>query len=123
MILVTDRGTIGTTVLVPKHFENWAVSQNVLKIEAINDSIAGYLYVFLNSDYGKVTIKRETYGSVVDMIDDRSIGNVKIPILKNEALLKKINDLALQANNLRYEAFCLEKEAINVMNKEVIYAK
>lgn len=123
MILVTDRGTVGTIALVPKHFENWAVSQNVLKVEAANESIAGYLYVFLNSEYGKILVKRETYGSVVDMIDDKNLGNVDIPILKNEEKQNEINDIALKANKLRYEAYELEQEALKIMNKEVIYAK
>ena len=123
MILVTDRGTIGTVAMVPKNFENWAVSQNVLKIETTNNEIAGYLYVFLNSEYGKILIRRETYGSVVDMIDDKSLGNVNIPILKDNQKQKIINDLALKANKLRYEAYELEQEALKIMNKEVIYAK
>ena len=49
MILVTDRGTIGKVALVPKHWENYAVSQNVLKIIPA-DNIAGYLYIYLNSE-------------------------------------------------------------------------
>ncbi len=123
MILVTDRGTIGTVAMVPKNFENWAVSQNVLKLEAYNNDIAGYLYVFLNTEYGRALIKRETYGSVVDMIDDKSLGNINIPMLRDEKKQKSINNMALKANKLRYEAYCLEQEAIKIMNKEVIYAK
>ena len=123
MILVTDRGTIGTIALVPKNFENWAVSQNVLKVEASNIDIAGYLYIYLNTEYGNALIKRETYGSVVDMIDDKSLGNINIPILKDEKKQRDINNMALSANRLRYEAYCLEQEAIKIMNKEVIYAK
>lgn len=123
MILVTDRGTIGTIAMVPKNFENWAVSQNVLKVEANNIDIAGYLYIFLNTEYGNALIKRETYGSVVDMIDDKSLGNINIPILKDEKRQIDINNMALEANKLRYEAYCLEQEALEIMNKEVIFAK
>lgn len=123
MLLVTDRGTVGTATLVPKHFENWAVSQNVLKIEASDNNIAGYLYVFLNTEVGKILIRREIYGSVIDMIDDKSISNVQIPLLKDKYKQESINQLALKANKLRYEAYCLEQEAIQIMNKEVIYAK
>ncbi len=123
MLLVTDRGTVGTIALVPKHFENWAVSQNVLKIEARDNRIAGYLYVFLNTELGKILIRREIYGSVIDMIDDNSMGNVQIPLLKDKQKQDKINQLALKANELRYKAYCLEKEAIEIMNKKVIYAK
>ena len=36
--------------------------------------------------------------------------------------MKKINDLALEANKLRSEAYYLEQEAINEMNEKVIFA-
>lgn len=122
-ILVSDRGTIGTVALVPKHWNDYAVSQNVLKVIPANINIVGYLYIYLNSDYGKVLMKRQTYGSVVDMIDNNSLSNVEIPLLKNREGQKQINDLALLANQKRYEAYCLEQEALRIMNDEVIYAK
>lgn len=123
MILVTDRGTIGTTVLVPQHFSGWAVSQNVLKLIPANDDIAGYLFIFLESEIGNVLIKRQTYGSVIDMIDNKNLLNVSIPLLKNKNIQTEINNLALLANEKRYEAYLLEQEALDMMEKEVIYAK
>jgi len=122
-ILVSDRGTIGTSALVPKHWNDYAVSQNVLKVVPADIDIAGYLYIYLNSDYGKVLMQRQTYGSVVDMIDNNSLSSVEIPLLKNKDIQKKINDLALEANQKRYEAYCLEHDAIRIMNEEVIFAK
>ena len=35
----------------------------------------------------------------------------------------KINNLAKQANEKRYEAYLLEQEALKIMDEEVIYAK
>lgn len=67
-ILVTDRGTIGTTTIVPRHWNGYAVSQNVLKLVPANNNIAGYIYIFLNSEWGTELIRRQTYGSVVDMM-------------------------------------------------------
>ncbi|WP_406045225.1 restriction endonuclease subunit S [Treponema denticola] len=45
-ILISDRGTIGKVQIVPKHWERWAVSQNIIKVIPINNDIAGYLYCF-----------------------------------------------------------------------------
>ena len=123
IILVSDRGTIGTSALVPKHWNDYAVSQNVLKVIPANINIAGYLYIYLNSDYGKVLIRRQTYGSVVDMIDNNSLSAVEIPLLKNGEIQNRINELALKANKKRYEAYCLEQDALKIMDEEVIYAK
>ena len=116
-ILVTDRGTIGKVVIVPKHMKDMAVSQNILKV--VPNKYPGYLYCFLNSEYGELLIKRQSYGSVVNMIDDNSLGDVKIPMLKNCKKIEEINSLILQANQLRYEAYKLEQEAIEIMNKEI----
>ncbi|MBD8945848.1 MAG: restriction endonuclease subunit S [Clostridiales bacterium] len=122
-ILVTDRGTIGTITLVPKHWNGYAVSQNVLKLIPANEQIAGYIYIFLNSEWGNKLVCRQTYGSVVDMIDNNSLASVEIPLLKNKDVQVKINDLALEANKKRYEAYLLEQEALKIMDEEVIYAK
>lgn len=116
-VLISDRGTIGKIQIVPKHWNGWAVSQNIIKVIANSNDIAGYLYCFLNSDYGQILIKRETYGSVVDMIDDKNVSGIHIPLLKNEKKQKEINDLVLQANELRFQAHLKEQEAIKEMER------
>lgn len=70
-----------------------------------------------------VLITRYTYGSVVDEIDDNHVRQIPIPLLKDKGIQKRINDLALEANQKRYEAYCLEQEALKIMDEEVIYAK
>lgn len=117
-ILVTDRGTIGKTVLVPKQMDGMAVSQNVLKI--VPKMYSGYLFCFLNSEYGQLLIKRQSYGSVVNMVDDICMGNIKIPMLSNREKLIEIDNMVLESNKLRYIAYKKEQEAINIMNKEVL---
>ena len=121
-ILISDRGTIGKVQIVPKHWERWAVSQNIIKVIPINNDIAGYLYCFLNSDYGQVLIKKEIYGSVIDMIDNNSVSKIKVPLLKNELKQQEINNMVLQANDLRYQAYLKEQEAIKMMD-DVIEGK
>ena len=119
-ILVTDRGTVGTTVMVPKHWNGYAVSQNVLKLVPASESIAGYIYAYLNSEVGKVLLTRQTYGSVVDMINDNNLAEVEIPLLKNKSAQEMINKLVLDANEKRYEAYCKEREALEILTNEVL---
>ncbi|GGG37492.1 type I restriction-modification system restriction endonuclease DNA specificity subunit HsdS [Dokdonia pacifica] len=116
-VLISDRGTIGKVQIVPKHWNGWAVSQNIIKVIANSNDLAGYLFCFLNSDYGQVLIKREIYGSVVDMIDDKNVDGIHIPLLKNEKKQKEINNLVLKANELRYQAHLKEQEAIKKMEE------
>ena len=123
MTLITCSGTIGKVALVGKHWENWTANQHIIRIVPANKGIAGYLNIFLGSEYGFHLITRYTYGSVVDEIDDNHVGQIAIPLLKNKDVQKQINDLALLANEKRYEAYQLEQQALRIMDEEVIYAK
>lgn len=121
--LITRSGTIGKIAIVPKHWEHYIPSDHIIRVIPANKDIAGYLNIFLASDYGKVLITRFTYGSVVDEIDDNHVRQIAIPLLKNHTVQKKINDLALEANEKRYQAYLLEQEALQIMDRDVIYAK
>jgi len=114
-ILITRSGTIGKIALVPKHWEDWAANDHIIRIFPKDENIAGYLYCWLNSDYGLQMIRKHTYGSVVDEIDTNHVGDIILPILKNQEQQKKINDLILKANGLRYRAHLKEEEAIKKM--------
>lgn len=123
MTLITCSGTIGKVTLVGKQWENWTANQHIIRVVPANNDVAGYISIFLSSDYGYELIKRFTYGSVVDEIDDNHVRQIQIPILKNQDIQKQINDLALQANEKRYQAYLLEQEALKVLDEEVIYAE
>ena len=121
--LITRSGTIGKIGLAPKHWEHYIPSDHVIRIVPASKDISGYLNIFLASDYGKALVTRFTYGSVVDEIDDNHVRQIAIPLLKNHEVQKKINDLALEANEKRYQAYLLEQEALQIMDRDVIYAK
>jgi type I restriction enzyme S subunit len=121
-ILITRSGTIGKVVLVPKHWEHWIPSDHIIRVVPAHKDIAGYLSIFLGSDYGYPLITHYTYGSVVDEIDDTHVASIPFPLLKNAAVQKQINDLALEANEKRYQAYKLEQQALQIIDKEVIFA-
>ena len=122
-ILITRSGTIGKVVLVPKHWEHWIPSDHIIRVVPASKDIAGYLSVFLASEYGYPLITHYTYGSVVDEIDDTHVSSIPFPLLKNEDVQRRINDLALEANEKRYEAYKMEQQALRIVDKEVIHAK
>lgn len=121
MILITCSGTVGNVALVPKHWDNWAMTHDIIRLVSL-DEMKGYVYIWLQSDYGKELIKSKSYGSVVTHIEKSHLEEIPIPLLKNLEIQKKINDLALQANQKRYEAYKLEQKALAVMDNEVIFA-
>ena len=123
MTLITCSGTIGKVALVGKHWDGWTANQHIIRVVPANKDVAGYLYIFLASDYGRTLITRYTYGSVVDEIDDDHIRKIPIPLLGNQDVQQQINSLALESNAKRYEAYKLEQAALRIMNEEVIFAK
>ena len=122
-ILLTRSGTIGKVALVPKHWEHYIPSDHIIRIVPTSDDMAGDLYIFLASDYAQPLIRRFTYGSVVDEIDDHHVRRIAVPLLKDRAAQRKINDLALEANEKRYEAYRLEQDALKMLNEQIIFAK
>lgn len=123
MTLITRSGTIGKAALVPDHWSNWIINEHVIRVEPTSRDIAGYLYVFLATEYGRKMITRFTYGSVVNEIDDRHVAQVCVPILKDSSVQSEINRLALEANAKRTEAYHAEQKAIRITNEEVIHAQ
>ncbi len=119
MTAVTCSGTIGKVNIIPTHWENWTLNQHVMRIVPATKDIAGYIYCWLNTEFGHKLITRHTYGSVVDEIDSKHLAEVEIPLLKDQKKQKEINELVLKANELRYQAHLKEQEAIQKM-EEVI---
>lgn len=116
-ILITCSGTLGKVVLVPEHWDGWAGTHDLIRVYPFSDDVVGYIYCYLQSDIGKLLISRMAYGSVVDHIEPCHISQLPIPILRNAEVQCKINDFVLKANELRYQAYLKEQEAIDKMNE------
>lgn len=122
MILVTRSGTVGRINIVPKHWDNWIINEHVIRVVPIDQSIAGFVYSWLNTEYGMKLIERFIFGAVVDEIDTNHVGSIPIPLLKNKAIQAEINALVLKANKLRYTAYEKEQKAIKRVNEMVVHA-
>lgn len=122
MILLTCSGTVGNATLVPKHWDGWTMTHDIIRIIPQNN-LCGYIYIWLNSVYCNRIILSYSYGSVVQHIEKEHILKCPVPLLRDQAIQSKINDLALEANAKRYEAYKLEQQALRIMDEEVIYAK
>ena len=120
MTLVTCSGTIGRVALVGRHWENWTANQHIIRIVPANDGMAGFLNIWLSTEYAHPLIARYTYGSVIDEIDDAQVRSIPVPLLKDKTVQDEINALALQANEKRYEAYNLEQQALAVMEREIL---
>lgn len=117
-ILITRSGTVGKVFLTFEEWSNWIANDHIIRIFASND-IVGYLSIWLSTAYGKQLICRNIYGSVVLEITCEHVGNITVPILREETVAY-INNMVLEANKMRHEAYQLEQEAIRMMDEEVL---
>lgn len=122
-ILITCSGTIGKVNLVSKHLDGWAVNQHVMQVFPKDITLSGYLYVFLKSRIGQKLIKRFTYGSVVDEIDDNQLQNVIIPLPANKKDIDLIGNLVSKANEYRHNAYLEEESAYKDIDDKVLVSK
>ena len=122
MILITRSGTLGKTTFVPKHWDGWAITDDIICLVPTTNEISGYLYAWLSSDYARELIHRFAYGAVVRHLEKEHISQVSVPLLNNENAQREINDTVLEANQKRMEAYHLEQKALRVLDEKVIYA-
>lgn len=118
-VLVTCSGTIGKVAIAPDFWQGWAASQHILRIQATSPTLAGYIYAWLSTPFGKQLIQRYTYGAVVDEITDIQIGQVVIPCI-DQAESRKIGRMVLKANALRSSAFKNFHAATTRLESEVL---
>jgi type I restriction enzyme S subunit len=112
MVTVSCSGTIGRVQIIPAYMEGWTANQHAMRLVAANELNVGYLYAWLSSDYGQRLVKRYSYGSVILEIDKGMLGSVPIPLPPPD-IRNQIGNLVLRANELRNQAWQIEREAID----------
>jgi len=103
-------GIIGTAILPYGELVGGAVSEDAIRIQCATETIAGYLFIVLRSEYGRRQLKARAFGSSIPHLDVHQIGQVLVPNLGNK-LVKQIGSLGVQSATLRHEAIEHETEA------------
>lgn len=100
--LVTCGGTIGDCVFANNlHAKCWA-SQHVMRVIPSNIK-EGMLYSYLASNYGKLLLCTDTYGSVIPTLNAESIGTLPIPNFP-ESFQQQVDELIQESARLREDA-------------------
>lgn len=116
-ILVTCGGTIGNSVYVDSEIAKGAASQHLLRLIP-KDIPAGYLFAFINSNFGKKIIQRYTYGSVIPQIEPSHIGLIPVPLL-DDTLIGHIDMMTIDSITKNEVAKKKELRAISLVEKEI----
>ena len=118
-ILVSCSGTIGNITLVDSRLVNKAISQHALRVIANNETHIGFLYSFLNSEYGYSIISGKKSGAVIDEIYENDLNIIDIPVISEDYILE-LNTLILDAfanRDLANEYLEKASQLIHLYNK------
>lgn len=114
-ILVTCSGTIGKVAMAPREWNGWAASQHILRIIPHTEKIdAGFLTIFLMSDYGYQQVASKIYGGVVDELAEDDMKDVLVP-LPSRDVQKEIGNLVVEAYELKELANKIEDETVRML--------
>ena len=87
MILQTCSGrNLGPATIVDAYLEEFLLSHDMVRIEISNKVLRYYTLAFLNSDFGRLLIRRDKSGSVIDHISDKDVARIEIPLLSEEVV-------------------------------------
>jgi restriction endonuclease S subunit len=119
-ILTTRSGTLGQTIYSLPCISGFAVSEDAIRIKLKKDSniSAEYLYGFLKSNIGKSSLLSGSYGSVIQHLNENYIGEIKVPLLKDEKIKYIDTKMKLHIEYLN-EAILMENQAIDLVEKEI----
>lgn len=111
-------GLIGRSVLVGDHLDNFACSNNMVRVTAKNENDTGYLYAVLASAYGVRLVSREAAGSSIPHIEAGRVRGLSIP-WPEKAVRKRIGGLVMEAQRLRDEAVLADSEARTIVEDAI----
>ena len=106
-ILVTRSGTVGRVAIVPREWDGWAATEDVIRVVPSDKCNPHYLATFLASPLGKIQLVRQTFGAVVDHLTESHIRSVMVPMprtAEQSRIVRRISDLAKEASDLRSRA-------------------
>lgn len=78
-VLVVRTGSIGTAVKVDERDTNAVISSHLIKLEFDNEGVAAAVACFLNSEGGKVLLRKISYGAVQPQIGQDELLAIPIP--------------------------------------------
>jgi len=117
-ILITRSGSTGRAVFANKTITSYAISEHVIRVVPLSDTLPGYLYAFLASTIGQTLINRNTFGSTVPEIEPHHIASIPVPIVP-EPVQQAIHNEVVKAYAIRDEANDLLDEADEKLHREL----
>lgn len=113
-----ENETFGKVIFANEELTDQLVSGEFIRMKSNAEIPAGYLFVWLNSEYGFRLIRSTHTGTKLCRPIQELLGKIPVPILSKN-IMAKIDELVKQAFNLRWQSVLLEKQSIGEIEKEI----
>ncbi len=112
MILVTCSGmNLGRAVWTRADMEGLCASHDLIRIEPDVEKVPpGYLYAFLGSRYGRVSIRQQIFGGNIKHVEPHHIANIQVP-RANADVERRVHERVAAAARARSHAVLLRRQA------------
>lgn len=123
-ILVTCAGSVGDIKMITQEYEDKCAigSQDIIRIDSFTnkDELFNkeYLFTYLQLPFVYSYIQSMKYGSVIERIEPFHIESIPV-VEPTPELSKKVKTLISSYMDDLYKAFCLEEEAISLVEQEI----
>ena len=109
-VLVTCSGNVGDALMAYRAHEGLLVSHDLLRVEAHNDGLAGYLYTYFRTRHGRAVMQSSQYGNIIKHMEPEHLETVPVPRFE-DALEAELHADMCAAFGWRASAFDLESSA------------
>lgn len=123
-ILVTCAGSVGDIKMITQEYEDKCAigSQDIIRIDSFTNKDElfnkDYLFTYLQLPFVYSYIQSMKYGSVIERIEPFHIESIPV-VEPTPELSKKVKTLISSYMDDLYKAFCLEEEAIYLVEQEI----
>lgn len=123
-ILIAGVGTLGENetfckaIFANEELEGQLVSGEFIRMNSRPNIPPGYLYAWLNSEYGFRLIRSTHSGTKLCRPIHELLYNLPVPVVDSKKM-KKIHEMVVAGHTKKYEALQLENEAISLVEKEI----
>ena len=127
-ILITCAGSVGDVKMITKEYEDKCAigSQDIIRIDSpVEDDFntdnlfcKEYLFAYLQLPFVYSYMQSMKYGSVIERIEPFHVESIPV-VEPTPELSAKVKNLIRSYMDDSYKAFCLEEEAITLVEKEI----
>lgn len=123
-VMIAGVGTLGESesfcrvVFANEDIQGQLVSGEFIRMKTNSEIPSGYLYTWLNTDYGFRLIRSTQSGTKLCRPIPRLLLKLPVPIL-DESIMLEIHNMVTKAHTLRYQANQKELQAIQLVENEI----